>query len=297
MVRAILIVLAVVLAALAGWMVRVYLSNQEARLAQWAAAQKPEPLPTSEVLVAANTIDLTATLSSGDLRWQSWPDNGINAHYIVRKIRPDAIEKLTGAAARQPIFQGEPITEDKLIMKEDGGFLAAVLPRNGRAITLKIDEASGVGGLLLPGDHVDVILTHDVPTREGDGQGGIVVSKRFVSETIVKDLMVLAIDLDFKHEDKTAKLSKTVTLSVTPAQAEAIALGRAMGVLTLSLRSAFGGSSAETRAQPYTTSGDISNALRSLAAPPLGSAPAAASSSYTVTIFHGLSSEVVTLAH
>lgn len=300
MVRVILVGLALLLAAAAGWMVKIYLSNQREQLAEMAAAQKPKPVTTSEVLVVGDAVDITGVLSAHDLRWEAWPDDGIHAHYITRKARPDAIDKLAGSAARQPLFAGEPVTEDKLILKQTGGFLAAVLPNGGRAITLKVDEASGVGGLVLPGDRVDVILTHDITVKEGEGPTAT-LAKRFVSETIVRDLPVLAVDQDLKHDEKGgAKLGKTVTIAVDIGQAEAIALGRAMGMLTLSLRSAFGASTPDQRAQRYTSSTDISGALRALELP----APAAAAASaavvaaapYTVTVFHGLTPETVTVA-
>ena len=300
MVRVVLIGLALLLAAAAGWMVKIYLSNQRAQLAEMAAAQKPKPVTTSEVLVVKAPVGITGTLSSSDLHWEAWPDDGIDSHYITRKARPDAIDKLAGSAARQPLFAGEPVTEDKLILRLNGGFLAAVLPEGDRAISLKVDEASGIAGLLLPGDRVDVILTHDMPVKEGEGPNGTpTMTKGFVSETIVRDLAVLAVDQDLKHDDKgSAKVGKTVTMAVTEAQAEAIALGRVMGSLTLSLRSAFGGAAPDQRAQPYTSGSDISGAIRAraVAAPPRP-APAAivAPPPYTVTVFHGLTPETVTL--
>lgn len=301
MVRVVLIVLALLLAAAAGWMVKLYLTSQKEQLAQWAQSQKPKPLPTTEVLVAAGAVDITTTIAGNNLRWQAWPDTGLHERYITRRARPDAMEKLSGAIARQPLFAGEPITEDKLLLKQEGGFLAAVMPDGGRAIALKVDEASGVAGLVLPGDHVDIILTHDIPVRD-DERGAGAVTKRFVSETIVGDLRVLAVDQDLKHEDKdSAKVGRTVTVAVSAAQAEAVALGRAMGNLTLSLRSAFGKPPADERGQPYTSTFDISEALRAekakAAATPSRPEPPRPrpAGPYTVTVFHGLMRETVTL--
>jgi len=292
MVRVVLIVVALLLAATAGWMVKIYLLAQREQLVEMAAAQKPKPLPTAEVLVAANPVEITGVLTSSDLRWQPWPEDGLDPHYLTRKARPDAMAKLVGAAARQRLFPGEPLTEDKLLLKQNGGFLAAVLPEGQRAISLKVDEATGIAGLVLPGDRVDVILTHDVPSKDT----GATFVKRFVSETIVHDLLVLAVDQDLKHDEKAAKLGKTVTLAVDTAQAEAVSLGRVMGTLTLSLRSSFGGALADLRGQPYTSSADISGALRALAAVPPPAVAVAGSPAYTVTVFRGLSQETVTVA-
>ncbi|MEI6987083.1 MAG: Flp pilus assembly protein CpaB, partial [Rhodospirillaceae bacterium] len=144
MIRVVLIVIALGLAASAGWMVKIYLTGQRARLTEMAANLKPQQLPTTDVLVADSSLDITAMVTKGAMRWQPWPEDNVNSNYITRKDRPDAIDKLAGSAARQPLVAGEPIIEGKLILKKDGGFLAAVLEEGGRAITLKVDEASGI---------------------------------------------------------------------------------------------------------------------------------------------------------
>jgi len=219
MVRVVLIGFALLMAAAAGWMVKHYLSAQRAQLAEMAAQQVPKPVPTTEVLVVNAPVGISDVLSSGDLRWQSWPDQGLNDHYVTRRNRPDAVAALAGAAARQPLFAGEPVTEDKLVLPHDGSFLAAVLAEGGRAITLRVDEATGVAGLIVPGDRVDVIVTHEVPVKVSEVEAGIVPEKQFVSETIAHDLRVLAVDQDLKQDSKAAKLGKTVTLAVDVAQA------------------------------------------------------------------------------
>ncbi len=296
MVRVVLIGFALLLAAAAGWMVKLYLSAQREQLVEMAAALKPAAPSTSstEVLVVRDGVEIAGALSSANMRWQFWPDQGVSPHYITRKSRPDAIDKLTGAAARQPLFTGEPVTEDKVVLKKDGSFLAAVLPEGGRAVAVKVDEATGLSGLILPGDHVDVILTHDVPVRQDDGQGGVSISKRFVSEVIAQDLRVIAIDQEIHHDDKAAsKIGKTVTLAVNAAQAETVSLGRVMGTMSLSLRSAFGGDTAgQQRSRGFTSATDISAALTASAAVP-PPPPARTTPTYNVTVYHGNSAQTV----
>ena len=293
LVRVVLVGFSLLLAAAAGWMVKFYLSSQRAQLVEMAAALKPASAPSSgtEVLVVRDGVEVAGVLSSGSLRWQFWPDDGVNPRYITRKARPDAIDKLSGAAARQPLFAGEPVTEDKLVLKQNGSFLAATLPEGGRAVSVKVDEATGISGLIQPGDRVDVLLTHDVPTRSDDGRGNVSVTKGFVSEVIARDLRVVAIDQEIRHEDKAAgKIGKTVTLAVDAAQAEAVSLGRVMGTLSLSLRSAFGGDAPDARARAYTSATDVSAALGERAAAPVRTAGA-----YTVTVYHGLTAETVSV--
>ena len=300
MVRVVLVAFALLLAAAAGWMVKLYLSAQRDQLVSMAAALKPPPAPTqgTEVLVVRDGVPVAGVLTSGSLRWEFWPDSGVDSHYITRKARPDAIEKLAGAAARQPLFPGEPVTEEKLVTRHDGGFLAATLADGGRAVAVKVDEATGLSGLILPGDRVDVILTHEIPAREDDGRGGVRMVKRFVSEVIAHNLRVAAIDQEIRHDDKAAtKPSKTVILGVDATQAERVALGRVMGTLSLSLRSAFGGEAPESRGHAYTSATDISAALGEQAAPPPPAVAAEkAPEHYTVTVYHGLAPQTVALA-
>ncbi|MEI8395619.1 MAG: Flp pilus assembly protein CpaB [Rhodospirillaceae bacterium] len=304
MLRLALIGVALVLAAVAGHMVKQYLDSQRAQLEEIAATKAPKPMVTAEVLVAANGVNMAGTVSSGDLRWEPWPEEGVHSRYILRKNRPDAIEKLAGSTVRETMFPGEPVTEEKLILKQDGSFLAAIMPEDGRAITVKVDEASGLAGMLRPGDHVDILLTHEVPNKDAPSQSmSSGNGKNFVTETILRDLRILAVDQEFKRDDKSGtkapgKTSTTVTLSVDIAQAEALAVSRSLGTLTLTLRSAFGTTNTDRRQQPYTASSDISSALRTgsrPAAPKPASEGAVSIPGYTVTVFHGLTPETVTL--
>ena len=83
----------------------------------------------------------------------------VSPSYVQRSARPNAIKDLVGAVARSPMLPGEPVTALKLVKAGDGGVLAAILPAGMRAISTRIKEETGVGRLILPNDHVDVILT------------------------------------------------------------------------------------------------------------------------------------------
>src|SRR4029453_2276891 len=101
----------------------------------------------------------------------------------------------------------------------DRGFLAAALSPGMRAITVPVSATTGVAGFVFPGDRVDMVLTQEV---EGGGDGPALK----VSETIVRNLRVLATDqrIDSKDEEgKTVvKTFATVTLEVTPRIGEKI---------------------------------------------------------------------------
>jgi pilus assembly protein CpaB len=109
--------------------------------------------------------------------------------------------------------------------------LAAILPAGMRAISKRIKEETGVGRLILPNDHVDVILTQRRAGRAGGGE-------QFVADTLFRNVRVLAIGqlIEAKDGKKLAE-GNTATLELTPRQTEILALANSMGEISLALRS------------------------------------------------------------
>ena len=110
--------------------------------------------------------------------------------------------------------------------------LAAILPKGMRAISTRIKEETAAGRLILPNDHVDVILTRRM--RERDGQDA------YVSDTLFRNVRVLAVgqQIESKKDSKSSEGSaNTATLELTPEQAELLARANSMGEISLSLRS------------------------------------------------------------
>jgi pilus assembly protein CpaB len=185
----------------------------------------------TEVLVAAAAIDL-GTIANEDLfRWQTWPKDAVAASFITKTSPPEMIQNINGSVVRAPLLPGEPITTDKLIKAGQGGVLAAILPAGMRAISTKITEASAAGRLILPNDHVDVILIRRVRGRNGDD---------VVSDTLFRNIRVLAIgqQIQNKEGDKSAQTAAdTATLELSPQQAETLAQANSVGEISLALRS------------------------------------------------------------
>jgi len=137
-----------------------------------------------------------------------------------------------------------------------------VLSPGSRAIAIPVATGGASTGLLFPGDRVDVILTQNF---RGEATA---ITRRSVSETVVENLRVLAIDaLDAKGG---GSFGRTVTLEVTPEQAEKINVATELGKLSLTLRSVSGrngvvatstaGPGQATGVKP-TWAGDVSPAL------------------------------------
>ena len=129
------------------------------------------------------------------------------------------------------MYQGEPLRKSKLI-GQGQSFMAAILPEGKRAIATQVAADTSAGGFILPNDFVDIIMT-----RRSDKQGA---GEGFITETILKNIRVLAIDQTIREDEdgKKVKVGDTATLELTPQQAEIITVAQQMADrLALSLRS------------------------------------------------------------
>jgi pilus assembly protein CpaB len=199
--------------------------------AQQAAAAPAVPLGP-KVLVAKKALPVGTIIDADSFAFQPWPKELMQGAYYVEN-QPDS-KNLAGTVVRYAIAAGQPVTRGSLVGPEDRGFLAAALGPGMRAVTVPVSAAAGVAGFVFPGDHVDIVLTQQV-TGGGDG------APLKVSETIVRNVRVLATDQRFTDKDADGKtVVKTfnnVTIEVTPRIAEKVAVAQAMGQLSLSLRS------------------------------------------------------------
>jgi len=188
-------------------------------------------VPTTEVLVVAQDVKMGDRLSPSNVTWQSWPSDHVKASMITRRARPAALQELETARARSNLFEGEPINERKIINPDSAGFMAAILPKGMRAISVRISAESGAGGFILPNDRVDVILI----TKQDDGGG----KPRTSSEAVLTNVRVLAIDQTFQTNEKGEQVvvGKTATVELDPKQTEILAMVESSGQLTLALRS------------------------------------------------------------
>ncbi|RUM99199.1 Flp pilus assembly protein CpaB [Pseudaminobacter arsenicus] len=185
----------------------------------------------ADVLVLSGDVPIGGSLD-GQLSWQSWPVDGISAGFITRATDPEALEKLKGSLARVAMYGGEPLRRSKLV-GEGQSFMSSILPSGKRAIATRIAADTSAGGFILPNDFVDVIMTRRADPEVAGGSG-------FITETILKNIKVLAIDqaIQEDEEGRRVKVGETATLELTPQQAEIITVAQQMADrLTLSLRS------------------------------------------------------------
>jgi len=207
-----------------------------------------EKLPTVEVLIAKNDIQLGQAVKPEDLQWQSWPAATASSAFIRRDSRPEAQTQIAGSIARVPLMQGEPIREQKLVRAEGSGFMAAILPSGMRAVSTEISAETGAGGFILPNDRVDIVLTRRL--KNPDANSTTAGNDLILSEVILSNVRVLAIDQAPKEKDgQNAVLGKTVTLELKPDQVATLAAARQGGTLQLALRSIVDANATELTAE------------------------------------------------
>lgn len=131
-----------------------------------------------------------------------------------------------------------PILTSAIIHPGDHGFLAAVLAPGMRAVTVGVDAVSGAAGLIWPGDHVDVLLTQtlDDPT--------VPLGQRIAAEAVLVNVRVIATgqqivqgSITSADPGKAPPVATTVTLEVTPDQAERCEVATHLGPLSLVVHS------------------------------------------------------------
>jgi len=223
------------------------------------AAPAPVEKPMAQVLVAKRDLPVGTRIASGDVGWQPWPIDALNASFITDGSAPvaapqpksaagkaakavetaaaqvisgDPAKALDGAVVREPILSGEPVTERKIVRGGEGGYMAVVLQPGMRAMALPVTVETGAGGFILPGDRVDVLQNKRI---EGSGGGS---NQDTVSNVIMRNLRVLAIDQTTEPEKNArAVVGATATLEVPAADEAVVAKAKSQGDLVLALRS------------------------------------------------------------
>jgi pilus assembly protein CpaB len=184
--------------------------------ARWAGQQTAGN--TTRIVVATRDIDPGAKLDPTMLQLLAWPSGSVPVGAVTE------LQKTQGRVASASLVKGEPLLESKLAPEGATGGLSSTIATGKRAISIQVNEIVGVAGYIRPGSLVDVLVN----TREG--------SDRMISKIVLEQIPVLAVAQDDKRDQTKPKVVSTVTLEVTPHQAELIDLSRHIGTLSLVLR-------------------------------------------------------------
>jgi pilus assembly protein CpaB len=175
------------------------------------------------VVVAATTIPAHTRITPAMLEVAATP---------TEAVHPEAVRDLTsvvGGISRAEIVRGEQVLQSRVYTEESRATFSYRVPENMRAIAIPVNEVTGVGGYISAGDKVDVLVTY-TDEEVNDGQAA--------TYTVLQNVRVLATgELNQEKEDAESVLVETVTLAVTPGQAEVLAYFFLKGSFHLTLRS------------------------------------------------------------
>lgn len=186
------------------------------------AAAKAQP--SEEIVVAAVNMAVGEIVTSQHIKLSSWPTGAVPPSAIR------SLDKANGQVVRRSVVVGEPLLTSKVIDPElaaKGGLLPMLVPEGLRGVTIKVDEAVRESGFVQPHSRVDVVVS----MRSGRGTDR-------VAKVILQNVPVLAAGQTVEMRDNTPVKVTTVTLALTPEQAERLALAQAesRGKLILATR-------------------------------------------------------------
>jgi pilus assembly protein CpaB len=217
--------------------------------------------PKTMVLVATKNLPLGKELAEGDLKWQAWPGEAF-AGAVVRKEKDTKAQDALKGRLIQKVSANQPMLSSYVFKEGRGNVVAATLDKGMRAVAIPVKAAAMVGGFINPGDYVDVILTYKVDIPGGENADTQSYLQSHASETILKNVKVLAVDQEASREEDKAKIAKTVTIAVDPKGAEKVALAAEMGDLRLSLRGI--GDDVDNNETALTTDVEVSRAMQNI---------------------------------
>jgi pilus assembly protein CpaB len=177
--------------------------------------------PSKQQYVAA-----AANLQAGDvlrpagMKLVDWP---ITSPLEGAFVKP---EDVAGRVVLYPVAAGEPIQERQLAASGSGIGLTAKIPEGMRAISLRSDQIVGVAGFMLPGTHVDVLVTYRTPGSADP-----------ITSMVLQDVEILAAGQKTQPDPEGKPTTvDVVTLLVNPNDAEKAVLAAAQGSVHFVLR-------------------------------------------------------------
>jgi pilus assembly protein CpaB len=207
----ILIFLSLLMAVGAAWVANTWVSHQ--------LVTKADAAPNSQVVVtAAISIPFATKVEKRHLKLTEIPEGVLPEGAYTNEA------DVEGRVSTTSIARGEILVVERFAAHTRGSTLAALVAPNMRAVTVRVDDVIGVGGFLLPGNTVDVVAARTDR------------NSRAITETILTNIKVLAVDQDAATDDNKAVVVRAVTLEMTPKQAEKVVKARTEGTIQLTLR-------------------------------------------------------------
>jgi pilus assembly protein CpaB len=189
----------------------------------WLSRHFAHSRPASDQLryvAMAKKMDAGVTLTAGDVQLIKWPTGmplqGAFTHQ----------EEVIGRTLLYPLAAGEPLLDRQLSVAGFNAGLSGKIPDGMRALSLKSDQVVGVAGYLLPGTHVDVLVTLHSPSSSDP-----------VTLTVLQDAEILTAGQKMQPDPEgKASTVDVVTILVTPQNAERVVMASAQGTVHFILR-------------------------------------------------------------
>ncbi len=209
--------LALALGAVAVFLARDWLESQ----VQPVAVEQPT-LPLTTVVVSRAKLAYGNRIAAEHVREIKWPLDSVptGAFKTVDELFGKGEERVV----LRPISPGEPILPGKVSGFGEKATLSTILEKHMRAVTIRINDTSGVAGFVLPGDKVDILLTRDD-------------AGKLITDILLQNVKILGMDQKVEDVEGKPRVAKAATLEVTPVQAQKIALAQRVGQLSFMLRS------------------------------------------------------------
>ena len=173
--------------------------------------------PSTQIYVASRDLSAGALIGESDVRLVKWPGT-VNFLWVSRR------EDLLGRGLAVAINSGEPFPGNRLAAKGMGTGFASGIPRGMRVVPVHVDEQSGLAHLIAAGMHVDVLST---------GSAG---GSNTATHTILQNVKILSIEQAVEKNLKDKPAAQSVSLLVSPEQAEVLSQAIAQNRIQLVLR-------------------------------------------------------------
>lgn len=211
-----------------------------------------EQLQLQQVLVATQPLAFGTELTAQNTKLVGWPAASVPEGAFKTSIGVVGNPRGPRVALR-PIAVGEPILASRISGTDGRASVSALLPEGMRAVAVRIDDVSGVGGLVAPGDVVDVLLTRQLAGADADRNDQI-------TDVLLEKIRVVAIDQRADESKTEPAVAKTATLEVDPVSAQKLVLAQKVGAISLALRNV---TSIEDGANMTVTQSDLGGGWRS----------------------------------
>lgn len=195
-------------------------------LANRRAQAESAPGEMQRIYVAMQDIEARQAIDAQFIKLEDWPKDKVPAGAVVD------LEKIQGRFTRTKIYAGEPVLEFKLVDSDAGFSPTALIPEGMRVVSVKVDEVSSSSSMVLPGDRVDILVFLSSHSTAGVSEA--------TARTVLQDVRVFAVNEQYREDlrtpDEANIAARTVSLLVTPEQAEIVTLATQLGDVRLTLR-------------------------------------------------------------